>query len=68
MIRVEVAGMGRLTLARLKPVDTLCYLEYEKGKKKRVISMTYPLTPFKSVNRLIQILLCSLFIIWNLSS
>lgn len=34
---------------------------------KRIISMTYPLAPFKAANRLIQIPLCSLFIIWNFS-
>lgn len=61
--------MGKLTLPQLKPVEMLCCLECLEGeKKKRIISMTYPLTPFKAVNRLIQIPLCSLFIIWNPSS
>lgn len=35
--------------------------------KRRAISMTYPSTPFKSVSRLFQIPLSSLFIIRNLS-
>lgn len=60
--------MGKLTLPQLKPVEILCCLECLEGEKKKITSMTYPFTPFKAANRLIQIPLCSLFIIWNPSS
>lgn len=39
-----------------------------RKKKKSMISVTYPLSPFKAVNRLIQIPVYSLFIIRNPSS